>query len=232
MPKSYKHIFFDLDHTLWDFDRNSQETLEELFEFYSLKEYGISAFKDFLASYRKVNDKVWDLYRRDKISKQELRNIRFRETLLNFGIDHPELAEKLDRDYIGKCPYKTHVFPHTHEILNYLAEKYKLHIITNGFSEVQDIKLEHSRLNPYFIHKITSEAAGVKKPDPKIFTHALRVTEAKRTESIMIGDNLVADIIGARNVGMDQIFFNPDTVDHEIKVTHEIKSLNELTKIL
>jgi putative hydrolase of the HAD superfamily len=232
MPKTYKHIFFDLDHTLWDFNRNSEETLEELFEIYSLQELGIHAFADFLKTYRTVNEEKWDLYRKNRITKDELRATRFHDTLLTFEIDHPELAQKIDEEYISKSPYKTHVFPHAHEVLDYLAEKYELHIITNGFSEVQDVKLEHSKLKTYFRHKITSESIGVNKPDPKIFTHALRLANAKRTESIMIGDNLAVDIIGARNIGMDQVFFNPGQTPHHVKITHEITSLIQLKEFL
>jgi len=228
----YKHIFFDLDHTLWDFNRNSEETLEELFEIYSLKELGINAFQDFLKTYRKVNDKKWELYRNNKISKADLRATRFHDTLLAFEIDHPELAQKIDEEYIAKSPFKTHVFPHTHKVLNYLAAKYEMHIITNGFSEIQDIKLTHAKLKSYFTHKITSESIGVNKPDPKIFTHALRLANVHRKEALMIGDNLAIDIIGARNVGIDQVYFNPDKKTHQVKVTHEIQSLDELLKIL
>lgn len=232
MAKTYKHIFFDLDHTLWDFNRNSEETLEELFEVYSLKELGIEAFQDFLKTYREVNDQKWELYRNNKITKDELRATRFYDTLLAFEIDHPELARKIDEEYITKSPYKTHVFPHAHDVLEYLAKKYELHIITNGFREVQDVKLTHSKLKSYFNHKITSESIGVNKPDPKIFTHALRLTDAKRTESLMIGDNLAVDVIGARNVGIDQVYFNPDRNPHSVKVTFEITSLHELRSFL
>ncbi len=232
MSKTYKHLFFDLDHTLWDFNRNSEETLEELFEIYSLKELGISAFADFLETYRVVNDQKWALYRENKMTKDQLRATRFYDTLLAFEIDHPELAKKLDEDYIAKSPFKTHVFPHTHEVLSYLATKYQMHIITNGFSEIQDIKLTHAKLKTYFTHKITSESIGVNKPDPKIFTHALCLANVNRKDALMIGDNLAVDIIGARNVGIDQVYFNPERKPHAVKVTFEIRGLDELLGIL
>ena len=232
MAKTYKHLFFDLDHTLWDFNRNSEETLEELFELYSLKELGIAAFTDFLKTYRKVNDQKWALYRKNQITKDQLRATRFYDTLLAFEVDHPEMAKKIDEDYISKSPFKTHVFPHTHKVLDYLASKYQMHIITNGFTEIQDIKLTQAKLKTYFTHKITSENVGVNKPDPKIFTHALRLAGVHRKEALMIGDNLAVDIIGARNVGIDQVYFNPDKKPHEVKVTYEISSLDELMKFL
>ena len=228
----YAHIFFDLDHTLWDFNRNSRETLEELFEIYSLKNYGIKAFEDFVSTYRVVNDRMWDMYRKNEISKEQLRNTRFYETLLAFEVDHPELASEIDREYIERSPHKTHLFPHAIDVLGYLSEKYHLHIITNGFSEVQDIKLTKSGLKPYFKHKITSEMVGVNKPDPKIFTYALNAAGAKRKDSIMIGDNLMVDVVGARRVGMDQVFFNPDGLPHGEDVTFEIRDLSELKSIL
>ncbi len=230
--KAYAHIFFDLDHTLWDFNRNSRETLEELFEIYSLKNYGITIFEDFVATYRVVNDRMWDQYRKGLITKEKLRATRFYQTLLAFEIDHPELAEEIDREYISRSPHKTHLFPHALDVLGYLTERYQLHIITNGFTEVQDIKLTKSGLKPFFTHRITSEAAGVNKPDPQIFRYALKEAGAKRKESLMIGDNLQVDIVGARRVGLDQVFFNPDRVPHEEKVTFEISSLEQLRQIL
>ncbi len=229
---NYKHIFFDLDHTLWDFDRNSRETLEELFEAYSLKNYGIHVFEDFVETYKKVNDQKWDEYRKGNISKENLRATRFHDTLMRFEINHPELAAEIDREYIQRSPHKTNLFPHALEVLAYLAEKYTLHIITNGFTEVQDIKITKSGLLPFFTYRITSEEAGANKPDPVIFRHALKMAGAKRTESIMVGDNLEVDIIGARRVGLDQVYFNPDRKPHREKVTFEISKLSELHGIL
>lgn len=230
--KTYQHIFFDLDHTLWDFDRNSRETLEELFEIYSLKNFGLDAFEDFLATYRQVNDMKWDEYRKGIITKEQLRATRFYDTLLRFEIDRPELATDIDREYIRRSPQKTHLFPHAIEVLGYLAEKYHLHIITNGFTEVQDIKMTNSGLTPFFKQKITSEMAGVNKPDPKIFHFALKLAQAKQNNSIMVGDNLQTDIIGARRAGLDQIFFNTHRQSHGEKVTFEIEHLNQLRSIL
>ncbi len=230
--KPYKHIFFDLDHTLWDFNRNSRETLEELFEIYSLKNYGIEVFEDFVETYREVNDEKWDMYRKGLLTKAELRATRFYDTLLRFEVDHPELAAEIDHEYISRSPHKTNLFPHALEVLGYLSEKYQLHIITNGFTEVQDIKLTNSGLKPYFTHKITSEIAGVNKPDPKIFAYALHAAGAKRQESIMVGDNLQVDIVGARRVGLDQVYFNPDKKPHGEEVTFEISLLSELRTLL
>jgi putative hydrolase of the HAD superfamily len=172
------------------------------------------------------------LYRKGLLTKATLRATRFYDTLLRFEVDHPELAAEIDHEYISRSPHKTNLFPHAIEVLGYLSEKYQLHIITNGFSEVQDIKITKSGLQPFFTHRITSETVGVNKPDPVIFRHALKLAGAKRTESIMIGDNLDVDIIGARRVGLDQVYFNPDKKAHGEKVTFEILNLSELKSFL
>lgn len=230
--RNITHLFFDLDHTLWDFQSNSRETLSELFEEYQLKSHGVQDVEDFIEIYEVINDEKWSLYRAGIIDKATLRATRFTDTLKRFQLDHPELGTELEVEYIKRSPHKTHLFPNAIEVLGNLSEKYEMHIITNGFSEVQGIKMEKSGLNPFFKSVISSELVGVNKPDPKIFLHALRASEAKRNESVMIGDNLDADIRGARRVGMHQIFFNPDGVWHKDKVTHEIRSLGELKNVL
>lgn len=230
--KTYQHIFFDLDHTLWDFDRNSAETLLELFEVYQLKSLGIKNFEDFFETYKKVNDEKWDLYRKNKISKENLRATRFYDTLLRFEINHPEMAADIDRAYIAQSPHKTHLFPNALEVLEYLATNYQLHIITNGFTEVQDIKITKSGLQPFFTNRITSEIAGYNKPDAAIFRYAMQAANATRKNSIMVGDNLQVDIIGARQAGIDQVYFNPEKLRHQEKVTFEIDRLRTLKDFL
>ena len=227
----YKHIFFDLDHTLWDFAKNSKETLSEAFELFSLASLGIN-WNEFIHEYWIVNDAFWDDYRKGRVTKEELRYNRFHFTLKHFDVDNFELATSIGDYYVKYSPHKQNVFPNTHETLNYLKSKYKLHIITNGFEEVQYIKLEKSNLAQYFEEVITSENAGVKKPDPKIFNYALELSNAEVQESLMIGDNLEADILGAKEVGIDQVFFNPDGLPNNEEVTFEIQNLKELIGIL
>ena len=227
-----KHIFFDLDRTLWDFEINSHETLLELCHTYNLKDKGISNYEEFIKNYKNHNEQLWDLYRVNKISQQDLRRERFLRALADYNVVDPLLAEKIGEDYISICPKKNKLFPDTIEVLAYLANKYTMHIITNGFEKVQHIKLKHSNLEKYFDKVITSEQVGVKKPNPKIFEFALEQANASAEESIMIGDDLPVDILGADDVGMQGVYFNPHKLAHKQDVVHEIFSLNELMALL
>ena len=228
----YKHIFFDLDRTLWDFDTNSHETLLELCDTYKLNEKGILDYEEFIKTYKAHNEELWDLYRVDKISQQDLRRERFQRALADFGVDNFILSENIGEDYIEVCPRKNKLYPYAFEVLDYLKEKYSLHIITNGFDKTQHIKLEHANLSPYFNQIITSEKLGVKKPNPAIFAHALDVAEATKEESIYIGDNLVVDILGCQNFGIDGMFFNAERKGYNEKVSFEISCLSQIMEIL
>jgi len=221
-------IFFDLDRTLWDFDLNAHTTLVELCNLNNLR---VDA-EDFIKCYNNHNEKLWGLYRENKISKETLRSKRFKLTLADFSINNDDLASKLGDEYVAKCPLQTALFPYTFEILKYLQKKYKLHIITNGFEEVQHIKLKASGLTPFFQKIITSEKVNVKKPDPKIFDYALNLVGAKPKNTIMIGDDLPVDIIGAKKTGIHQIYFNPNKKEHNEKIDFEISSLLEIKEIL
>jgi putative hydrolase of the HAD superfamily len=219
-----KHIFFDLDHTLWDFEANSDIAFQTIFKKYNV---GIDLQK-FLNYYRDINQNYWELYRNDKISKEELRIGRLKDTFVKIKqkFDN-ELLHNLSIEYIEVLPNNNKLFEGTHEILEHLYLKYRLHIITNGFNEVQYKKLDNSGLSKYFDKIITSEDAGVKKPNPKIFKYALDLAEATSKESMMIGDNWEADVMGAINNGMDAIYFN-----YERKtVSENIKSVNKLLDI-
>lgn len=230
--KAYKHIFFDLDKTLWDFEKNAAEAFTEIFEKFNLKSKGVKNLEEFVNSYLKHNDELWALYRIGKIEKEYLRWRRFEVTLNDFGIDDPALALQIGNEYVTISPRKTNLFPNTITCLEYLKNRYPLHIITNGFEEVQFTKLNNSNLSQYFRHIITSEAAGSKKPDPGIFHFALKTVGAKPAECLMIGDDIETDIQGAANIGMDAVFFNPEKLPHNGGVTHEIFDLLELTQIL
>ena len=233
MKKTYKHIFFDLDHTLWDFERNAEETKREMFEKFQLKDKGIESYERFRERYVGINQALWAMYREDKIEKEELNFRRFYDTLILFGITDRRLGENMAAAFIKGITSKTYLFPYTRELLDYLYQKkYHLHIITNGFEEVQYGKLQNSGLRKYFTTVITSEAAGSKKPDSEIFIYALREAGAKATESVMIGDDLEIDIAGARQVEIDQIFVNHNSTKHNAEVTMEVFSLDEIMKIL
>ncbi len=223
-----KHIFFDLDHTLWDFDKNSKLTFNQIFQ-----EQNINIpINDFLNVYMPINLNYWRLYREDKVSKSDLRYKRLKETFdeLNYTISN-DLINKISEDYILYLPNHNHLFDGTIEVLEYLKEKYTLHIITNGFEEVQNLKMQKSRILKYFKEIITSESVGVKKPNPKIFDFALKKANALAEDSVMIGDSYEADVIGALNVGMLAIHFINEKSNKESGVI-AIKKLLELKKYL
>ncbi len=160
--KKYTTLFFDLDHTLWDFDANSKEALDEIYTHQGLQQRGVPSFNAFLNEYYKVNDHMWGLYRRDIITKGQLRTDRFFNTLLKFNIEDRPLASDMGDYYVNNSPYKTNLFEGCHDVLRVLSRNYKMHIITNGFDEVQHIKIEKSGLDKYFDQVITSEIAGSK----------------------------------------------------------------------
>ncbi len=229
--KKYRHIYFDLDHTLWDYKANAYEAFRDIYDKYELHKQ-IDRLDSFMEVFIKYNDLLWDQYRRGEVKKKFLMTERFVLTLGEFGIKNHGLAEKIGLDYITLSPYKTNVLPYTHEVLPYLFTRYNLYILTNGFNEVQFIKLKESGLTSFFKKVITSENAGYQKPRKEIFEYALKSVNAKKTESLMIGDDLKVDVIGARDFGIDQVYFNPEGKEHTEKVTFEIASLKELENIL
>ena len=232
MQKRYKHIFFDLDRTLWDFDASSKEAFSKIYEKFELKNRGVNSVEIFKHHYTQHNEFLWSMYREGKLEKEVLRGLRFQKTLEEFGIKDKDLADKIGDYYVDISPLLIHLFPNAIEILEYLHPKYELHIITNGFSEVQFTKLKSSGMGQYFREIITSEEAGVKKPDPLIFNYAFNRTKARVGESLMIGDDVEVDIAGARQVGMDQVLFDPAGKTSPDGATHYIKNLMELRDIL
>lgn len=231
--KKYKHVIFDLDHTLWDFERNSASALKEIYNEMNLPDRGIPDFDPFFDLYKKINEECWADYRIGKLEKEVLRTIRFKKTLNSYNIDDDSLVEAMCDSYLFKSPRKPHVIEGTFELLNYLQEKYGLHILTNGFAEIQDVKMESSNLNKYFTHIIASENAGAKKPHPLAFEYTLKQIGTNIDECIMIGDNPLADIEGAQNYGLDTIYFNRNgEFEKDVKSTHQIFHLNEIKAIL
>ncbi|MEW6469087.1 MAG: YjjG family noncanonical pyrimidine nucleotidase [Bacteroidota bacterium] len=232
MSKTYRHIFFDLDRTLWDFEANSRETLAELFAKYRLQERGVASFEGFLERYHAINDNLWRHYLRGNLNKETLRVKRFYDTLKKYGIKDKYLTLAMSDDYIAMSPLRTNLVPHTREILGYLHKKYRLHIITNGFEEVQHIKINACKIDVYFEQVVTSDRAGAQKPSRKIFDYSLKLANALSHESVMIGDCAETDMQGARNAEMDHVFFNPRQARHNRNFTYEIASLRELMDIL
>lgn len=227
MKNKIKHIFFDLDHTLWDFDKNSELAFERILSNY----FPNIKVEDFIAIYAPINQACWKLYQKDKITHQELRYKRLKDT---FGILKQEISDnKIDTisdEYIEFLPDFNHLFDDVIEVLDFLSEKYDLHIITNGFAEVQHKKLNNSNISHYFKTITNSELAGAKKPNPIIFEHALKVANAEKNESIMIGDCIDADVNGALDFGIDAIFFNPNQIEI-VQNINQIANLAELKKL-
>jgi putative hydrolase of the HAD superfamily len=226
MPKlsNIKHVFFDLDHTLWDFETNSKKAYEYIF---NKNELNIAIDK-FIEIYEPINHAYWKLYREEKISQKNLKYARLKDTFdhINYTIND-ELIWILAEEYLQNLPNYNHLFDGTIDLLNYLKPKYNLHIITNGFHEIQSAKLINSKINHFFDRVITSESVLVKKPNPKIFFHALEKAQAKTYESIMIGDNLEADIYGAKNIGMPAIYCDFDNKN----TNNNIKTVTKLSQI-
>jgi len=204
MTNGIKHIFFDLDHTLWDFDKNSRLTFERIFDLHCLS----IELNTFIKVYEPINLNYWKLYREERVSKADLRYGRLRETFDTINVKvEDEMINKLSVSYIDNLTTFNHLFDGAREVLNYLCDKYHLHIITNGFEEAQERKLHNAQIRQYFKTVTNSEMVGVKKPNPRIFNFALNQAKAEPEESIMIGDSLEADIEGANKVGIDGILF-------------------------
>lgn len=230
--KNYKHIFFDLDHTLWDYEKNSFETLVGLYESYSLQDRGVTSIDRLYSEFKKVNLALWHLYDHGRIEHETIRKERFKQILSAFDAYEETLCEKLSADYLDVCPTKCHLIPDAIDILDYLQERYQLTIITNGFEEIQNTKLTSGNLHRYFDHIITSQKAGCKKPARGIFEYALRLNQAEPHEAIMIGDNPVTDIGGAKGAFIDTVLFNPEKGLHQAEPHYEIHELSELRRIL
>lgn len=223
-----KHIFFDLDHTIWDFDRNAQETLNELYIQHELHALGCGTVHQFIERYTYNNHELWRQYHLGNITKETLRSERFNRTFLELGIDPEKVPHQFEDDYVRITPTKTNLFAGSEKVLAYLQQKYTLHIISNGFKESTLIKMSVCNLNPYFTNVIISEDVGVNKPDQRIFEYALGKAKAGKEESIMIGDSLEADVRGAMDYGLKAIYFNPLKAEKPADVDWEIHSLEEL----
>ncbi|WP_374165837.1 YjjG family noncanonical pyrimidine nucleotidase [Arcticibacter sp. MXS-1] len=228
----YKHIFFDLDHTLWDFDKNAEETLHELYQTHQLEALGVACPHTFIKVYTENNHQLWASYHLGAISKTELRETRFKKTFLDMGLSAEVIPPGFENDYVRICPTKTNLFPGVHEVLAYLKSKYTLHLISNGFLEATTSKVDQCELRQYFQSIIISELVGVNKPDPAIFSFALEGSGASKEESVMVGDSIEADIRGAIRFGIDAIYFNPARKPVPPDVPAQINSLEELTMLL
>ncbi len=229
--KRYRHLFFDLDHTLWDFRANSRVVLNALYHELDMKARGIPDANDMIAVYEEINAGLWEHYERGRIDKEVMRVLRFRNTLLRFGVKDEDLASRLGTDYLERTPRMSALSEGAMDLLRDLRPRYGLHIITNGFETTQGTKLRSSRIRDLVDHVITSEGAGANKPDARIFRKAMKLAAASVEESLMIGDSIPADMNGARAVGMDHAHFAPDGGADPL-ATYRIARLDELRPIL
>jgi putative hydrolase of the HAD superfamily len=221
-------VFFDLDHTLWDFERNSALTFQLIFQEHNLQ----VDLEQFLGHYVPINFSFWKLYREEKVGKQELRYQRLKQSFDAIGLSvADDIINSLSEDYIQHLSSFKHVLPGTFEILEYLKNDYRLHIITNGFSETQEKKMQNANIRWYFEVVVNSEMAGVKKPNPKIFHLALEKAKVEPEKALMIGDNLEADILGAQKVGLSAIHLNSNREQHH-QFSQIIHDLNEIKNFL
>ncbi len=228
----YRHLFFDLDHTLWDFETNAKETLYDISQQHNLEQRGVYNFDSFFNQYSFHNNKLWDRYTKGYIKQEELRWKRMWLALLDFKIADEMLAKRMADDFLQILPLKKNLFPYTIEILTYLRERgYLMHLITNGFDFVQNSKLTSSNLRHFFVEMITSENSNSLKPNRAIFEFAMNRCNTSACECIMIGDNLDADIGGAKNAGIDTVFVNHLGIEARVEPTYMIHHLQELEDI-
>ncbi len=223
--KNKSHLFFDLDDTLWDFEKNSKAVLRELFAEFNLSRKLKTDFDGFYEVYKRINQRLWTDYNRKLIDKEQLRHSRFDLAFRHFRHQNFDESLLVNEQYLHRAPKGKFLKEGCIEVLVYLGQRYQLHIITNGFREVQQIKIDGCGLRDFFSNIIISEEHGLNKPDPKIFSLADTLANASPEQCVMIGDNLECDIHGASNAGWESIYFSEQ--DHEFK-GNAIRTLHEL----
>lgn len=228
----YKYIFFDLDHTLWDFEKNSVETLSELYHKYELAKLGTFCENTFIARFHEINMQLWRQSDEGKLDRDTLRNNRFRMIFEGLGYENEQVTSQMGEDYVILCPQKKELLPFALDMLEYLHQRYELFILTNGFSDVQAVKLSAAGILHFFKKVFTAEDFGVGKPSKTYFYGVLHEVGARPEECIMIGDNLKTDILGAQNAGIDHVYYNPGKRSYFMQVQHEIQCLSELSGLL
>lgn len=229
----YKYVFIDLDDTLWDFHANAKEVLAEIYNEQKLDQH-FTSFDEYFGIYAKRNLELWEMYGKGEINKEDLNIQRFKHPMLHVGIDDTELAKQTCTHFLDLLPTRTTLMPFAKELLDYLYPKYPLTILSNGFNDVQNNKLDNSNLRRYFKHIVFSENAKALKPDKRIFEYALELNKAKPNEVIMIGDSYAADIQGAINANIDQIFYSQNVIPDftAFPCTYFVSNLEDITGIL
>ena len=230
--RKHNHIIFDLDHTLWDFDANCKIALEELYISHELGKLNLFEVDKLIAAYKKVNTDLWNAHHRGLETKETIRTKRFAYTFDALGVNQKYIPPTLDKEFIALCPTKGQLIAGAKELLDYLATNYQLHILSNGFKESQYIKLEYAGISQYFTHVVLAEECGMTKPNKDIFDFVLEKAGATSSNSIMIGDDLLADVLGAKNAGLDHVYYNRYSEPHTQQIMYEINDLLELKEIL
>ena len=225
------HLFFDLDHTIWDFEANAEETLIELYDLHKMYNHSSQSPVQFIEIYKRINDELWAKYRNNLVSKEELRTSRFELCFMEMGYPKTHIPNNLWLQYIQICPTKTRLIEGAKETLDYLAANYNLHLITNGFSETQRRKLKHSKLDKYFNSLTISEEVGSKKPDSKIFEHALKNSGSILPKGVYVGDNIEADVIGGLNLDWQVFWYNPQRNKFSGMKNPNLQSIEKLTEL-
>lgn len=229
--KKYTHLFFDLDRTLWDFEANAAEVLQGIYNEFELKIY-FKSFFNFSRCYHQINSVLWEKYRLGEISKDLLRWKRFYDTFFQFNCDDVELAKKIGNIYVERSSKSTILFPGTIETLSVLSKNYKQFILTNGFKEVQHVKVVNCKLAQYVERVFTSEEAGKMKPSEIFYNYVLEQLNVKPENCLMIGDDELSDVEGAKNCNIAQVLFNPENKKTNCTPTYEINKLSDLLNIL
>lgn len=226
-----QHIFFDLDNTLWDHRRNAYLTIQELFNKYSIQEKFRIDLEEFHRIYHDINEKLWEQIRDGEIDKEYLRKHRFYDTFLHFGVDDEVLSMEFENHFLDQILSFNYLVDGAEDLLKYLQDKnYKMHIISNGFQEVTERKCILSGIAPFFETITSADSIGVRKPDEKIFEYSVNLANTSKNNSILIGDDWIADVQGAQNFGMEVIFFNAlqeDITHNNLKVIHNLQEVKE-----
>lgn len=229
--KNIRHIFFDLDNTLWDHRKNAYLTIRELFSQQKIGEKYSIDFELFHDAYHEINEKLWEQIRDGEIDKEYLRKYRFYNTFLRFEVDNQGLADYFEHHFLDEILKYNELVPGAADLLDYLeAKEYKMHIISNGFQEVTERKCVLSGIADYFETITSADSVGVRKPRPEIFQHSLDLARAEKSESILIGDDWIADVKGAQRFGIDVIFFdvyNDDPQEADLKVIQHLSQIKD-----
>ncbi len=231
--KNIRHIFFDLDNTLWDHRKNAYLTLKDIFDREGVRKKYDLLFEDFHRQYFTINENLWAKIRDGEIDKEYLRKHRFYDSFLFFGIDDMELSMKFEDNFLDEIINYNELVPGAYELLEYLSEKdYDLHILSNGFKEVTYRKAELSGIKGYFKTILSADEIQIRKPNPEIYEYALNNAGAVKNESIMIGDDWVADVEGALSFGIKAIFFDVFNDNYTSEQFITIKKLDQIKAYL